>query len=79
MPRYTHQNAIHQRAVRKVFLDGELINGVTECDTDEGWIEHHTGRIAGSGIDAHYEKKRLTGVVTIEVDPELKELLDDSF
>lgn len=63
MPRYTCKDMLHRLIVDKVFLDGKIVEQVSECDTDEGWIKRYTGRIAGDEL----ETETMIGKVEVHI------------
>ena len=38
MARYSSRIANHRDGIESILLDGEVVEGVTECDTDHGWL-----------------------------------------
>lgn len=64
MTRYTADNPLHCAMVEAVYLDGVLIQGVMECDTEEGWMLVGTGRLQADGC---ISSERCEGVVTVKL------------
>lgn len=72
MPRYLSTVAEDTALIKNVYLDGERMTGVYACDTDQGWVDRDTGRIVGD----EYERERLYGAVTVDLNPEVEATLN---